>query len=78
MKNKRDVDFINPRVIMDSIQITGKLRQEIVNESLMHATVPDIYKLSTVRPEPKKTRPKLTVSSNKNAKYTRKAARDRS
>lgn len=39
--------------------VIGQLLQELVNESLKEGTVPDIIKMSTVRPEPKTTRPKL-------------------
>lgn len=58
LKNKRDVDYINPKIIIDSMSVTGHLLEQIVNESLYDGQVPDILKVSTVGPVPKKTRPK--------------------
>lgn len=40
------------------MEITGPLLEQIVNESLREGGVPDIFKISTVGPAPKTTRPK--------------------
>lgn len=42
LKNKRDVDYINPKIIIDSMAVTGHLLEQIVNESLNDGQVPDI------------------------------------
>lgn len=48
LKNKRDVDFINPKTIIDSLSVTGLLLEQIINESLGDGDVSESLKVSTV------------------------------
>lgn len=56
MKNKSDVDFVKPKVILDSMEVIGPVLLQLVNESLNEGIVPEIFKLSTVCMVPKVTR----------------------
>lgn len=70
MKNKRDVNYINPKIIIDSMSITGSLLEKIVNESLNDGEVTDILKISTVGPVPKTNRPKTAEDKSYSERST--------
>lgn len=58
MKNKRDVDLVSPKIILDCMDVIGPTVLQITNESLRDGEVPDIFKLSTASMVPKVTRPR--------------------
>lgn len=58
LKNKKDVDHINPKMMTDAMPIIGSLLEQIVNESLNEGDVPGVLKTATVGPVPKIPRPK--------------------
>lgn len=53
LKDKRDTDYINPKIIIDSLEITGPILEQIVNDSLGEGDFPNIFKISTIAPAPK-------------------------
>lgn len=57
MKNKRDVDFVTPRIILDSIIVTRPTLLMLMNEMLKEGVVPDVFKESTVCVVPKTPKP---------------------
>lgn len=59
LKNKRDVDYVSPRIVLDCMDVIGPTVLQMVNESLQDGEVPDIFKLATVCMVPKITRPKI-------------------
>lgn len=59
LKNKRNKDFISPRMIIDALPIIGTTVCEIINESLSEAC-PEVWKITMVVPVPKVPRPKTS------------------
>lgn len=57
MKNKRDVDFISPSILLDAWPIIAETVCHIVNQSL-DKSMPDDWKVATIVPVPKVNRPK--------------------
>lgn len=58
LKNKSDVDFVSPKIILDCMDVIGPTLLQLVNESLKEGEVPTIFKQTTVCMVPKVTRPK--------------------
>lgn len=59
LNDKRDVDFVDPKIILDCMDVIGPTLLQLVNESLKYGEVPDIFKTSTVCMVPKITKPKV-------------------
>lgn len=57
LKNKSDTDKISPSILLDSMDLIGQTVQEIVNESFMYDEIPKCFKVTTVCPAPKVSRP---------------------
>lgn len=59
MKNKSDIDFISPSMLLDGIPVIGEYMLKVINGSLKEGVFPDIWKKSRIN----------ICSSTKNKKY---------
>lgn len=57
MNNKKDVDLISPKILLDAWPIIAETVCSIVNHSL-DETLPDVWKVATIAPVPKVSQPK--------------------